>query len=101
MLDTRQSNAIKKAIELDEAKAVTRVRFGRYLVRSEASGRTYTVTVDAANVYTCTCPAGEHGNPCHHAASVYLAKLQHGGRVRVVAPAGAPARAAVSDLSGN
>lgn len=88
MLDSRQRNAIGRAVERGGARLVRRLRFGRYLVPSATRpDRTYTVTVDAQGRYRCTCEAGLMGHPCHHAASVYVAKVEHASRSRVTRPA--------------
>jgi len=88
MLDNRQRNAIRKAVERGGAKLVRRVRFGLYRIESaHEAGRVYTVRVDAQGRYSCDCPAGLAGNPCWHAAAVYVAKIEHASKGRVTAPA--------------
>lgn len=89
MLDNRQRNAIKKAVDLGAGRRVRRVRYGLYRVPSATrADQVYTVSVDAAGTYSCDCPAGLAGNPCWHTAAVYVAKVEHAGRVRVTRPAG-------------
>ena len=88
MLDRRQANAIRKAVERGGAKLVRRVRFGLYLIESaHEAGRVYTVRVDAQGRYSCDCAAGASGRPCWHAAAVYVAKIEHSSGGRVTAPA--------------
>ena len=88
MLDRRQANAIRKAVERGGAKLVRRVRFGLYRIESaHEAGRVYTVRVDAHGHYSCDCAAGASGRPCWHAAAVYVAKIEHSSGGRVTAPA--------------
>src|SRR5688572_16119783 len=89
MLDTRQANAIRKAVELNGATKVQRVEYGVYLVPSATrEGMTHVVTgkrTDGADLQ-CDCEAGSLGKPCWHGASVMLAKMQHAAGVRVTGP---------------
>jgi hypothetical protein len=88
VIDTRQRNALQKAVALGGARLVRRVRYGLYRVPSASDGgREYTVTVDGRGRYGCDCPAGLAGNPCWHKASVYIAKVEHASGGRVTAPA--------------
>ncbi|MGI8422983.1 MAG: SWIM zinc finger family protein [Chloroflexota bacterium] len=94
-LDTRQRNAIQKAVELgDEAKA-ERVQYGVYRVASASSDKTYLVTVHGAE-YVCDCTAGQHGKPCHHTAAVLIAKVERTSGARVIGPAPVAADAPVA-----
>jgi hypothetical protein len=89
-LGTGERNAISRALARGGAAAVTRIRFGLYRVASSSrEGRFHTVSVDGQGVYRCDCEAGIASRVCWAMASVYIAKVEHGG-CRVVAPA-APA----------
>lgn len=88
MVDSRQAAAIRKALTLGGSTLVHRVRFGLYRVASSSrEGRYHTVRVDAQGRYRCTCEAGLAGNPCWHAAAVYVAKVEHASKGRVTSPA--------------
>lgn len=90
-----QRKAIARAMARGGAALVTRVRHGRYKVASNSrGGRFHTVTVDAQGRYLCDCEAALSGRVCWAQACVYLAKLEHNGRVRVTALAPAPPPAA-------
>jgi hypothetical protein len=41
-----------------------------YAVRSSAGGLYFVRRNEQSTVYTCSCPAGEEGIPCYHAAAV-------------------------------
>jgi hypothetical protein len=41
-----------------------------YAVRSSAGGLYFVRRNEQSTVYTCSCPAGEQGIPCYHAAAV-------------------------------
>jgi hypothetical protein len=86
MIGTSERNAISKAIELNGAATVRRVRFGTYTVPSASTADVYTVTVTGTD-YQCDCPAGMHGRACWHKAAVLIAKTEQSGRARVVKPA--------------
>ena len=98
MLDSRQRNAISRALETNGADSVQRIEYGVYLVPSHSrEGVTHVVTgkrVDGADL-ACDCEAGTFGKPCHHAAAVMIAKVEHATGVRVVGPAPIPAPTAV------
>jgi hypothetical protein len=99
-IERQQRNAISRALARGGAAAVERVRYGLYRVASSSrEGRFHTVSVDGRGVYRCDCEAGRAGRVCWAMASVYIAKVEHGGG-RVVAPASpaAPALAPVIDL---
>ena len=93
MLDSRQANAIRKAVELGGPAKVQRVEFGTYLVPSAtAPDVTHVITgqrLDGADL-ECDCSAGAWGRPCWHAAAVMVAKLEHAAGVRVLGPAPLP-----------
>jgi len=93
MLDARQANAIRKAVELNEAAKVERVEYGVYRVPSASSKRSYFVTVHGAE-YVCDCTAGQHGKPCHDMAAVLIAKVERTSGARVIGPAPAAPAAA-------
>ena len=74
-----QGKAVAKANRLNGAARVVRVRHGVYQVPSVTRPDVvYTVTGDGLFVidYACTCPAGQNGIPCWHAAAVRLRKTQ-------------------------
>jgi len=81
-----EQRAISKAMALDLAAQVERVRFGLYRVPSTSeAGVTWTVTTENG-VYECTCKAANK-TACVHRAAVYLAKVQaHGAKVVGVKP---------------
>src|SRR5688572_24670286 len=86
MPDGRKANAIQKAVELNTAARVERVRFGVYRVPSATSDTSYLVTVHGTE-YVCDCTAGQHGKPCHHTAAVLIAKTERMSGARVIGPA--------------
>ena len=78
-LGDAQGKAIAKANRLNGAARVIRVRHGVYRVPSATQPDVqYTVTGDGPFVvdYACTCPAGQNGIPCWHAAAVRLRRTQ-------------------------
>lgn len=72
--------AIDKATERGTYKLVRQAGIGRYLVPG-SRGVVYTVTVDAAGEYACTCEAGTREIACYHAAAVWIVRIgeQAGG----------------------
>jgi hypothetical protein len=82
-----QQRALSKAMALELAAQVTRVRRGLYRVPSTSEESvTWTVMVDSG-VYECTCRASNKP-ACVHRAAVYLAKVQaSGAKVVGVKPA--------------
>src|SRR5829696_5270401 len=83
-----ERSAITRALAHGGGAAVRRLRYGVYAVRSASRpGVVHTVTVDAAGAYGCTCEAGQHERVCWHQAAAYIAKVEHAGGGRVVAPA--------------
>ena len=82
-----EQRAISKAMSLDRAAQVARVRFGLYRVPSTSeAGVTWTVAVEDG-AYSCTCKAASKP-ACVHRAAVYLAKVQaKGAKVVGVKPA--------------
>jgi len=82
-----EQRAISKAMNLDLAAQVERVRFGLYRVPSTSEeGVTWTVAIESGT-YSCTCKAANKP-ACMHRAAVYLAKLQAtGAKVVGVKPA--------------
>src|SRR5262245_54161125 len=86
-LVTGRRNAIARALAHGGAAAVRRVRYGLYRVASASRPRAvHTVSVDGRGRYRCDCEAGLARRVCWHAAATWLAKLEHGGRVRVTGP---------------
>lgn len=63
--------AVRKAHELGGHRNVIELGGGTHRVVGRQLAP-YTVTVDADGEYACNCPAGAHGLPCWHAASVWL-----------------------------
>ncbi len=63
------SKAINRAKEI---RPLVRVhQFGEYAVQGHG-GNFYRVICERRNgqkVVDCTCPAGQHGSPCYHAAT--------------------------------
>jgi len=89
-----ERRAITRALAHGGAAAVRRLWYGVYAVRSASRpGVMHTVTVDTAGAWACTCEAGQHERVCWHQAAAYVAKVEHAGGGRVVAPAGPPAPA--------
>jgi len=82
-----EQRAISKAMSLELAAQVERVRFGPYRVPSTSeAGVTWTVAIENGT-YCCTCRAANKP-ACVHRAAVYLAKLQAtGAKVVGVKPA--------------
>jgi len=82
-----EQRALSKAMALDLAAQVTRIRCGLYRVASTSeAGVTWTVAVENGT-YACTCRASNKA-ACVHRAAVYLAKVQAtGARVVGVKPA--------------
>ena len=82
-----EQRAISKAMNLELAAQVERVRFGLYRVPSTSEqGVTWTVAIENG-AYCCTCRASNKP-ACVHRAAVYLAKLQAtGAKVVGVKPA--------------
>jgi hypothetical protein len=75
---------------------VKRLEYGLYEVRSHSRpDQAHSVSVDRQGRYHCDCEAGLVGNPCHHQAAVYIAKVEDAGGARVTAPAPAPRPARV------
>ncbi len=86
-----EQRAISKAMNLDLAAQVVRVRFGLYRVSTSEEGVTWTVAIENGT-YSCTCKAANKP-ACVHRAAVYLAKLQAtGAKVVGVKPATRAAR---------
>lgn len=76
-LTARRNAALARSVE-DVDRVIGDPRFGWHVDSSSARGVTYTVTPD----YRCTCPAGQAGTPCRHAAVCW--RLAHNlGRTRV------------------
>ncbi len=78
-LSGSEAAALQKAQALGGAARVRQVRDGVYEVPSASEPATvYLVTGVAVEgssdqmAYACTCPAGQHGRPCWHVASVRL-----------------------------
>ena len=93
-LTSSERRAITRALAHGGGAAVRRVRCGVYAVRSASRpGVVHTVTVDGTGAYGCTCEAGRHERVCWHQAAAYVARVEHAGGGRVVAPAGPPAPA--------
>ncbi|HXI15040.1 MAG TPA: SWIM zinc finger family protein [Chloroflexota bacterium] len=82
-----EQRAISKAMALDLAAQVERVRFGLYRVPSTSeAGVTWTVAIENGT-YSCTCKAANK-SACVHRAAVYLAKMvASGAKVVGVKPA--------------
>ena len=82
-----EQRAISKAMNLELAAQVERVRFGLYRVPSTSEeGVTWTVAIENGT-YSCICRAANKP-ACVHRAAVYLAKLQAtGAKVVGVKPA--------------
>jgi len=82
-----EQRAISKAMGLELAARVERVRLGLYRVPSTSEeGVTWTVVIENG-AYECTCRASNKP-ACVHRAAVYLAKVQAtGSRVVGVKPA--------------
>jgi len=98
MLDPRQAEAIRKAVNANDASTVQRVEYGTYLVPSATrEGITHVVTGTRADGhgYECDCEAGSFGKPCRHAAAVMIAKMERAAGVRVIGPASVAAPAAM------
>ena len=94
MLNSRERNAVAKAVELGTAATVERVQYGVYRVPSASGTISYLVTVHPSQhgtKYVCDCQAGRAEQPCYHAAAVLIAKVEHASRVRVIGPAPLPA----------
>jgi hypothetical protein len=89
---TKEIRATQRALEEDIANAVVWLNSETATV-SGRTGTLYTVRVDAEPAsfsnLACTCPAGEHGNPCWHAAAVLISRLLTSPK-----PAGESARTA-------
>ena len=87
-----EQRAISKAMSLNLAAQVTRVRFGLYRVLSTTEhGVTWTVAIENGT-YSCTCKASNKP-ACVHRAAVYLAKVEAtGAKVVGVKPATRAAR---------
>ena len=90
-LTLSEQRAISKAMSLNLAAQVARVRFGLYRVPSTSEADVvWTVAVEDG-AYACTCKAANKP-ACVHRAAVYLAKVQaRGAKVVGVKPAKAPA----------
>ena len=87
MLNTRERNALSRAIEANLAAQVERVQYGVYRVPSTSeAGVVYTVR-QAERGWTCDCPAGQSGYPCKHKAAVLIRKTEAASGCRVKAPA--------------
>ena len=82
-----EQRALSKAMALELAERVERVRLGLYRVPSTSEESvTWTVMVDGG-AYSCTCRASNK-LACVHRAAVYLAKVQaSGAKVVGVKPA--------------
>jgi len=82
-----EQRAISKAMNLELAAQVKRVRFGLYRVPStREEGVTWTVAIENGT-YSCTCRAANKP-ACVHRAAVYLAKMvASGAKVVGVKPA--------------
>jgi hypothetical protein len=75
-LSRRERHAFHAAITQNLAATVRRVRYGAYLVPSTSTNLVYSITTDEHGCLRCSCPAGQHGHPCKHAAAVRLRKTQ-------------------------
>lgn len=75
---TREIRATRRALEEDIANSVVWLNYDTALVTGR-TGTPYTVRLsgEPATFATmiCSCPAGEHGNPCWHAAAVLISRL--------------------------
>ena len=82
-----EQRALSKAMALQLAAQVERVRCGLYRVPSTSeAGVTWTVVIENGT-YSCTCRASNKP-VCVHRAAVFLAKVQAtGARVACVKPA--------------
>jgi|SRR5215218_6012773 len=90
-LSGSERNAISRALARGGAAAVVRVRYGVYRVASASRpGLTHTVSVEQGQ-YRCDCEAGANERACWHAASVFIAKVEHAGGARVTGPGRRPA----------
>ncbi len=70
-------NAINKARTVKPLVRV--VKFGSYTVTNKITGATYTVEClkrDGKRFASCSCKAGERGQPCYHVAAAVSAHLQ-------------------------
>jgi len=73
--------ALSKAMHLELAAQVERVRLGLYRVPSTSeAGVTWTVIQRVDGGLQCTCGAGIHGRPCAHAAAVTVRRQQDAKR---------------------
>src|SRR5262245_42025382 len=66
--------AVDRARALGGARKARALGDGRYLVIGRR-GDEYRVLVDARGDYSCTCPAGQQGNPCWHQGAAWLKRL--------------------------
>ncbi len=75
-LSSTQRNAFLKAVKVRGWESVTRLDYGRYLVRSATSTATYIVTGTAreGHDHTCSCEAALRGRYCWHKAAVVMAR---------------------------
>ncbi|CAA9293532.1 MAG: hypothetical protein AVDCRST_MAG77-4974 [uncultured Chloroflexi bacterium] len=75
-LDTSTRNAFVKAARTRGWESVTRLEYGRYLVKSATSTATYVVTGTDRNGtdHTCSCTAAINGRMCWHRAAVVMAR---------------------------
>jgi hypothetical protein len=100
--DEMRRRAVAKALVMAGAADVRPVRYGLYLVgsasRPGAVVHTVTGTREDGADLKCTCEAGLSGKPCWHAASVWLAKMEHNFGVRVTEVASRPSPPAASNV---
>jgi len=73
-----EQRAFIKAAHIRGWESVTRLEYGRYLVRSASSTATYVVIGTERNGrdHTCSCEAAISGRMCWHPAAMVLAR-QH------------------------
>ena len=69
--------AVDRARALGGARRAQHLGNGRYRV-SGRRGDEYRVAVDSRGDYSCTCPAGQQGNPCWHQGAAWLKRLAQG-----------------------
>ena len=97
MLNTRERNALSRAVHSNGPAQVRRLSYGKYAVPSASEpGVVYIVTGTAmdGSDHRCTCVAGQHGRPCWHAAAVRLRRVQETAKAQARKLAQQPAAAA-------
>ena len=65
---------IDRAQRMGGTTRVTELGGGAYRVLGSRADL-YTVRVDAAGNFACTCPAGRHDTPCWHCAAAWLLRV--------------------------